>query len=539
MMRLRRSDTEPPIFFSYGTPHPGAEPLALLGGSLILDAGEADQSFLLRCQDRFVTYAWLLGLRPILLVADADHGRRHADAVAELGAACVTLAAATGLPDLVRPLDPLILGCDPLDAFVHSAVPLPELAGRATYHLNQMSPTAAALLGGIDAVLSAHGVDTGLDRIRCRADGERALRFQDKATARALVEACLAPASCQLPTATIGLADFGELADWDAFTARYREGSGDRGEITALVIKSTRDSAGNVAAAVTAGNFVAERGRLLAEIARSTGDDGDDAALRAIRADIDASRLDPAAFPDERLRLFERLRRSRRAGLALFVQRRVSATDAGPGRPAALGLSFQLDRVAGVRIIAASAQTYHDDARRHFRGAVLDDRIEAGFCGTAFEQEMHAICERFLAAGYEGPIGFDALLDREDRYVLIHDCNPRLSAVFPPLALRRALTRTGARPASVLNLGYRGDYVIPDPAGALAMLDEMGLLYSAGRRSGLVLLPSLVRPQAYDLFLVDAAPEALDRAAPILAEAGCHTALSSAIPGLPPMGAAR
>src|SRR5687768_17941750 len=61
-------------FFCFGA---GSERLAVMGGGLILDSGEAENTFLCRCQDRYLVYSHLLGLRSMLFVSDEKHAQRY------------------------------------------------------------------------------------------------------------------------------------------------------------------------------------------------------------------------------------------------------------------------------------------------------------------------------------------------------------------------------------------------------------------------------------------------------------------------------
>ncbi|MET5019890.1 glutathione synthetase, partial [Burkholderia pseudomallei] len=51
---------------------------AFVGGGLILDSGEAENTFAFRCQDRVLVYTGWLGLPSVLLVLDDAHSRHYA-----------------------------------------------------------------------------------------------------------------------------------------------------------------------------------------------------------------------------------------------------------------------------------------------------------------------------------------------------------------------------------------------------------------------------------------------------------------------------
>jgi hypothetical protein len=526
-MSRERSTDPSPIFFTYGEARPETERLALLGGALLLDSGEADQTFLLRCQDRYVAYAWMFGLRPILLVEDEGQVGSLDDAIAALRNDCAQVTAATGLGGLFQIRNPLVFCCDLIDLTIRSLGPPSELQGPAVFHLNQVSPTAAAILLGVNRELQMHGVSTAIDPARLRADSRNAMRFNDKVSTATFTHACPTPAPPQLETRIMSIASLFALEDWEALTAWF---SAQPARVDgSIVIKSARDSGGNVAEVFSRETFETSKRRLLDKIALSTGQN-EKAAISALRADIAASRLNAESYSDARLLLFETMRRERRAALELLVQRWVPHAAPAPDMPAACGMSFHVDETS-VSLIAVNGQAYHDRERHHFRGAQLDDRIHDHFARSSLLPQMMGLCRHFASAGYRGPISFDALREGSG-YVLIDDCNPRLSAIMPTIALRRALADIGLQPASLLSLGYRGETLVPDLAAALAALADAGLLYTRTTRSGILPIPNMVRSGGVDLFVVDAPLAILDRAAPVLAEAGCHARISSVIPGL-------
>lgn len=526
-MSQERCTHPSPIFFTYGNARPEAERLALLGGALLLDNGEADQTFLLRCQDRYVAYAWMFGLRPILLVEDEGQAGFLTEAIAALGKACAQVAAATGLGGLFQFRNPIVFCCDLINLTIKSLGPVSELQGPVVFHLNQVSPTAAKILKGVSRELQSRGVPASIDFARLHSDSENAIRFNDKVWSGSFTRMCPTPAPPQLETRVISAAGLSALEDWEALTHWFG------GQLALLdypiVIKSARDSGGNVAEVFTKETFDASKRCLLDKIAHSTGQD-ERAAISALRAEIKTSRLNAQSYSDTRLRLFETMRRERRGSLDLLVQRWVSPAVPAPDRPAVCGLSFHVGETSA-SLIAVNGQAFHDRERRHFRGALLDDRIDQYFARSSFLKQMNGLCGHFARAGYRGPISFDALRDGSG-YVLIDDCNPRLSAILPALALRRGLADVGLQPLSLLSLGYRGETLVPDLAAALAALANAGLLYTRATRSGILPIPNMVRPGGFDLFVVAAPLTILDQAAPILAAAGCHADISSAIPGL-------
>lgn len=441
--------------------------------------------------------------------------------------------------------DPLFVGCDPDGPalFPLPGSPRPEPGLGLRYHLNQVSPTGADLLIAIDAILDpGHGPKGWWQA--CRRDGALAMRLHDKAQAidalglsrPAAAGEALPPCA---PTAILPLDGLLALPDWASLAAAYRAGSGDAAPgLDGLVVKSSRDSAGNGAALFTEAGFGEARARIAAALGGAAAPPAPEDIAEAQR-DIAASPfLDAGDFPPARLAAFEARRRARRAGLSLLVQRRIEPPAAPDRRrPLALGLSFHLAE-ARIDTVAVAAQTYHDPGRAHFRGALLDRALEEDYRGSRFAAQMNGLCRRLQALGYRGPVNFDALLDRDGRYVLIHDCNPRLSAVFPPLALHRALARHRQAAGAVLSLGYRGEYRIADLAATLGALDRAGLLWTSRRRRGLLPLPSLVAEHGFDIAVLGDDAAAVAALAGALPGYGIDTALSPEVHGLPAAAAA-
>jgi hypothetical protein len=192
--------------------------------------------------------------------------------------------------------------------------------------------------------------------------------------------------------------------------------------------------------------------------------------------------------------------------MTILVQRAVAPHPADR-RWGGIGLSYLIESAERALPLAVAGQVYADAERRRFLGSYLDDALATAVLTPALAAQMEALCLRYAAVGYRGPINFDARLDADGRYVLIHDCNPRLSAVFPALAVRDALRAAGREPRSVLSLGYRGEFVARDAAGFLAQLDARGALYTHERARGVLVLPNLAREDGFDALLVDVEPE--------------------------------
>ncbi len=514
----RLAATDSP-FFRFGRGAAGATlPLGIVGGGLIMDSGEADASFVYRCQDRYLAYTSLIGLRTVFFVRDDAHAARYAALIARLRERLAAVAALTGVLPARDLLEPLYVNCDLADlalapgaAFARQVRELGLSAGAPVeLCFNQIAPSTARLAAQLDGLLRAHGVPTVFDRAACDAAAALGLFFHDKAQGIALVrggDAGRLPPHAE--TALLTPTEFLGLRDWPHLVALYRARSGDAAEPAALFVKSSRDSGGNVAARLAPADFAGRFAALAREVERSVSAAGPDLAARVagLRAEIAlAPALRGTAFDDRTLAEFARKQAARRTGVTILVQRNV-APGAGDARHGGIGVTYLVEGAEHVTPLAVAAQVYADAEQRHFLGSYLDDGLAAAVLTPQLSAELEALCLRYAAVGYRGPINFDARLDADGRYVLIHDCNPRLSAVFPALAVRRALRDAGLRPQSVLSLGYRGEFVARDPAGFLAQLDARGVLCTAERRRGVLVLPNLARDDGFDALLVDVEPE--------------------------------
>ncbi len=309
-------------------------------------------------------------------------------------------------------------------------------------------------------------------------------------------------------TAILTPTEFLGLESWADLVACYRARSGDAREPASLYVKSSRDSGGNVAARLGPAEYERRFAALAREVGRSALGAQSDLAERVavLRADVAlAPSLRGVPVGERDLADFARGQAARRAGMTILVQRDVAPRPADP-RPGGIGLSYLIDGPGQAAPLAVAAQIYADAERRHFLGSYLDDALAAAVLTPELSSQVDALCERYAAVGYRGPINFDARLDADGRYVLIHDCNPRLSAVFPALAVRDALRAAGREPRSVLSLGYRGEFVARDPAGFVAQLDACGALYTRERARGVLVLPNLAREDGFDALLIDVEP---------------------------------
>ena len=100
------------------------------------------------------------------------------------------------------------------------------------------------------------------------------------------------------------------------------------------------------------------------------------------------------------------------------------------------------------------------------------------------------------------PISFDAVLNEFGEYEFIDDCNLRLTAVFPALAVRMFLIKQGFRVESVLNLDYRGRFQRATRS-TLNQVSQQGWLCTPDQPSGLLWLPNLAKQDDFDVVMVN------------------------------------
>jgi hypothetical protein len=504
-----------PFFEAGGQPQPGGGlPLGIISGGLILDSGEAERTFIFRCQDRYLAYNTLQGLRSVLFVSNDEHVRYYREALAGFQRSWEAIAAASGVLPPSGPPEPVFIACDidrvqlgacwalldQLRRGILERGPLPPL------YLNQISPTYARLLGQLDQLLRDHGASGGYGVEACERLGSLALQLHNKAhyvdRVRAHQGGGLPP---HVPTAVAAPERFLELRRWEELVALYREETGE-GEPASLFVKSSLDSGGNVAARLTRDTFDVRAGALRHEIEQHILGRGIDwsSRVRELRGEVDAApTLKPLALTDDRLLRYKRLQAQQRVGIRLLIQREVLPPASLQGRFAGLGLSWQVEGPGRSTPIAISAQLYKDAERKHFLGSYVSPELARSVLQQPLAGQMRQLCDLFAHQGWRGPLSFDARLNAEGVYELIYDCNPRLTAVFPSLAVRTGLRRQGLEVKEVLGLGYRGEFVWKDLPGRLAELASRGLLYTRERQRGAVVLPNLSRRSGFDVALVN------------------------------------
>lgn len=497
--------------FRFGTARTG-NCLTMLSGGLILDNGEADRTFIYRCQDRFLAYSALQGWRSLFFATDDSHVAHYRASIADLRRRFETIAARTELFAGKAPQEPLFALADAHDLEVRApAILARQLADdglvaaiASGVALNQASPIAATLVEGVARLLRQRGLPVDWPLEACRQAGASATRWCDKGAFLALVaQAAPSIRAAHTPTALFAPAELAPFESFAALSDAFARRAGAPAP-QALFVKSTRNSAGNLAAVVDEASFGEAMAVLLEttrEEARPTGDALARQAKELRREIEEAPTLALSFFDEQSLAAFKLLQADRRRDVAFLVQPLVDCPS-DRRTLAGIGLSFLIEGDGAVAKIAVSGQVYRDPGHKQFLGAYLSETVERDV-PTSFQTLAISLAGLLAERSFRGPVSFDARLGPDGDYQFIHDCNPRLTGVFPSLALREALRSEGVLVASLLTLGYRGEFALPDLSHALDRLEKAGLLFSAKRPHGVILLPNLCRANGYDAHLVN------------------------------------
>jgi hypothetical protein len=507
-------------FFRFGlytSPSNGALPLGLISGGLILDSGEAEQTFIFRCQDRYLIYNSLCNLRSLLFVANAEHLAIYQRLIAGLSAQLQKIEEFTGL-SLGSIPEPFYVACDINEMTVKEQnwfvekLKTPNIAAslaQGSLLLNQVSPSYAELLTQIDSILRRHGCDLSLDLVKLQELGQLAMKFHNKTSYVDLVHTMRESLPPHVITAVISPQDFLALESWEDLVKLYRSRTGDECP-QSLFVKSSLDSGGNVAARLCADNFATRAEVMKRELERHILWQGVDEreSLDSLRQEVAlAPSLRSMALSDARLSDYRRLQRVRRTGIDLLVQSAVVGPENSRYAFHSIGITYDIRGLDDHTLIAAAAQLYDDADQHHFIGSYLSDSLTEEVMTRELGTRMHALCRLFAAQGYRGPINFDARLGPSNQYIFIYDCNPRLSALYPPLALREHLRRQGLLVESISSLGYRGEFIYRDSARPMTELSALDLLYTPRRQRGVILLPNLSRDRGFDALLINMSRE--------------------------------
>jgi hypothetical protein len=237
---------------------------------------------------------------------------------------------------------------------------------------------------------------------------------------------------------------------------------------TSFFIKSSIDSAGEVCVSLDATNF--------------------DQKIAALVEAIEAKA--------------RHLNRSGSA-LQLLVQPRIETSSDRFDQPMSMGFTYHIYDVDRIEPVVFTGHLYEDPERKVFMGTYLSQTLSQDALRAIGENKLLALFRLFAEQGLRGPIHLDAVRNVHGEYVFVYDCNPRLGGSLPGLILKLALRREGLRVDTLASIGYRGRIVYPDLRAKLDELGDMDLLYTRDTQRGAYLVPSIVRPDSYDLILLN------------------------------------
>jgi len=500
---------------SAGDAHP--LPLGFISGPLIFDSGEADHTFFYRCQDRYLVYNALAGVRSLLFVIDANHRDRYSRLIANLNRRLDRVSAWTGAP-LPPVAAPLMIPLDPDDLAVHDAPFLEshlrepsvrESIARGEILFNQASPTGARLLLEIATLLRRYNLEWDLDADRLRAQGALALWCHDKANYVAVVAASDRSLPAHARSAIVTVEDLLPLGGWSDLAALYTRRTGWAAP-PALYVKSACDSGGNVACKVTPDNGAAAIDRLHREmLMRVVWDRGHHTVrLAELAGEIAlAPSLGDLRPAEQTLARYLETQHGRRHNVRFLVQEAVDApSNGGAWHCEGAGITCVVAAAADAEVYSTAGQIYSDADRQHYIGSLLSESAADLALDARADAGVRALAREFGRRGYEGPLNFDARRNDTGQWVFIYDCNPRLSAIYPALATRSCVNRVhGVH--TIVSLGYRGEFSTPDLDGLLATLSDQQLLYTVASGRGVLPLPNLARQGGCDLVIVNMSPE--------------------------------
>lgn len=503
-------------FFQFGSEcDSGTEgpPLGIISGLLLFDSGEAENTFIFRCQDRYLTYNALCGVNTVLFVTERQHKNHYLELLEEHARTVDFIGEFTGI-DLPPVSSPLFVPLDPERLEIdRAAIPgyLPDHGisadGKRPFIFNQVSPSSASLTRQLEAALRWQGCAPAVDTDCAARVGELALRFHDKSEYVSLVQAA---GDCSLPpharTAVLELSEFLDLRCPEQLAERLGTKNGN-GHKPAYYVKSSFDSGGNVARRLAGAEFEQSLFALKSDLLRSVGENGED--VRARESDLrelkDEIALTPSLsgveWSDEVLCAFRSAQLARRKNVKVLLQEAVEKRT-GNRNFHGIGFTCLVDDEGQCGPPLAAGQLYRDPERSHFLGSYLDSG-EMEPLEEQVDASLRSLCRLFAARGYRGPLNFDAVEDESGRFVFVFDCNPRLTAVYPALAVRSFLCSSRLPVTTIVSTGYRGEFIYHDLKKTLRYLEAADLLFCRKRQRGVLLLPNIYRDHGFDAFFIN------------------------------------
>lgn len=494
-------------------------PLVCNSGFLLLDSGEVDPSFVYRCQDRYFVYTSMVGLRSLFFVASDRHFELYVQLIEQLRQRFRAASPWQEMwENLVLPT-PCFVPCDahrgeiPLTPLLVQQIQRPEVRESLLtlgLRCNQISPALTQLWRQWLQHIHSGGLgwdgSGGIDLEHCDHAGQLALRFHDKSAYVQLVKA-IAPEELppHTPTLVLTVDELSRLPTWEALYQRFKAATHHTIEPTAFYAKSSFDSGGNAATILNHTGYAQQQSAFLQELSgtQSLMDMG--YCRRELRAAIAAQpTLAALLWSDTTVNNYATawVNQRRQSSLMVLVQPQLKPTTQHPNRPHGIGYSVSIAPTGACQIIAVAAQVYADPNYKHHLGSWLSTELTQQITTLIPFASVHRLAQQFFQEGYCGPISFDAILNEAGQYEFIYDCNPRLTAIFPSLAVWNFLSQQGFAIESVFNLDYRGRYQLSNPETSV-QLAERGWLFTPQNPSGLIYIPNLAKESGFDIVMVN------------------------------------
>ena len=447
------------------------------------DTGSEAPDYIFTCQDRYPPYAAFASMRCLLFVRNEAHRQLYHERLAKLREHLKLIESITGpLLDIELP-EPLYMPCDLPSTLRTQALPKTEITAfrqqireplvinehvRGGIYLNQLSPTIAKLVGQFYELLSACNINNSTNLSDYEKHALSCLKWHDKASYINLMQKTTDNAQLPLhvPTALLSSRRLQDLT-WSGLLqlVNQQDGFKDKEE---FFIKSAMDADGEVNAIVNKESFAEKIKELTEEL--------------IIKVDKMGRTQDE---------------------VLLLIQPRITLSNENDTLPSSVGFTYQILDTDNFKPVVIAGHVYDDAEHKTFIGSYLSDELTRNVLNQIGEEKVIGLLRLFAEQGYRGPINLDAVRNSQGQYIFIYDCNPRLGGSFAGLIVREALTRSGFRAETVLNIGYHGRFVYPDLKAKLTELNNKGLLYTQTNQRGVYLVPSLVRPNSFDPFLIN------------------------------------
>ncbi|MCP4751873.1 MAG: hypothetical protein GY866_13340 [Proteobacteria bacterium] len=428
------------------------KPLCRIGGELLIDSGNEDPTYIYRSQERYLPYTCMINRRSLFFVRDTDHLKAYRDRLEVFKKNQAISAEVSGFsPETIEPVFVELTPDLSLGNFDHESFP------RHAIGINQLSPTLVGIL-----VRIAAQAESNCDLEHYGKTADLALHLSNKAEYVRLVEKNDA---LDLPrhAATLILKEdsFFDL-DFEALQHRFKMECDEF--CTEFFVKSALDSGGEICGIVNSDNYEHKTARL--------------------RRDS--------------------IRKRPHKKIEFLIQKRLPNSSC-------VGFSYYIHTRDKIERLTASEQIYEDEERKEFLGAIVSDRLEKTIFRKIDESKVINLCRLFADLDYRGPINFDAIENTQGDYEFVGDCNPRLSAVYPNLAVREFLSGNGIEIASIANLGYRGRIELEDFASTIKELGRHGLLFSRAAHRGIWIVPSFTGEHRFDFWFVNMPNQEIER----------------------------